>query len=210
MNAEESRGENPRTTRVRQIILDAALDLLVQNGAGDVTVSRIAQETGVARTTIYRHWPDQSHLVIDTIDSLVAPHTPTTISHDLEADLITALSNLRARMTRRPFREFFAALLDHANQDQTFVAAQRRFVNGVLQPLHDILTAAIGRQELSTDVDISEACAVLAGPLFHKHVMVRSTISDDLIETTVRQFLDSKHVAQSLSDLDDTERAQTP
>ena len=189
VNPQAQQGENPRTTRVRQVILDAAADLLVEHGAGEVTASRIAQETGVARTTIYRHWPDHSHLLLDTIDSLVAPHSPTRVTDDLEADLIMALSNLRTRMTRHPFRQIFAALLDHANQDRTFLAAQQRFVNGVLQPISDILTAARNREALPSSVDLHQAHAVLAGPLFHQHVMLRESIDDRLITNTVHQFL---------------------
>ncbi len=181
--------ENPRTARVRHIILDAAADLLVEYGAGQVTATRIAQETGVARTTIYRHWPDQANLLLDTIDSLVAPHSPTTLTNDLATDLTIALSNLRARMTRRPFRQVFSALLAHANQDQSFVAAQQRFVNGVLQPVSDALIAAVDREDLPSSVDITEACAVLAGPLFQQHVMLRASIDDQLITNTVQRFL---------------------
>ena len=189
VNPQAQQGENPRTTRVRQVILDAAANLLVEHGAGEVTASRIAQETGVARTTIYRHWPDHSHLLLDTIDSLVAPHSTTTFTDDLEADLVTSLSNLRARMTRHPFRQIFAALLGQANQDRSFVAAQQHFVNGVLQPINDILTAAVNREDLPSSVDISQACAALAGPLFHQHVMLRKSIDDRLITGTVHQFL---------------------
>lgn len=189
VKTQAQQSENPRTTRVRRVILDAAADLLIHRGAGDVTASRIAEETGVARTTIYRHWPDQSHLLLDAIDSVVAPHSPTTVTDDLAADLITALANLRARMTRHPFRQIFAALLGHANQDRSFVAAQQRFVNGVLQPINDILTAAVNREDLPSEVDIPQACAVLAGPLFHQHVMLRESIDDRLITCTVHQFL---------------------
>ena len=181
--------ENPRTQRVRQVILDAGADLLVEQGAGEVTATRIAQETGVARTTIYRHWPDQSDLLLDVIDSLIAPHSPSTFSGDLEADLTNALSDLRARMTRRPFRQVFAALLGHADQDPTFVAAQQRFVNGVLRPINDALTAAMTRRDLHSSVDIPNACAALAGPLFHQHVMLRTSIDDQLITDTVNRFL---------------------
>lgn len=183
--------ENPRTTRVRQVILDAANELLVQHGAGEVTASRIAQETGVARTTIYRHWPEQSRLLLDTIDAIVAPHAPTAVSDDLEADLIAALTNLRTRMTRHPFRQIFAALLDHANRDRAFIAAQRRFVDGVLQPITDVLTAALDRGDLPPSVDIDQSCATLAGPLFHRHVMLRAGIDDRLISDTVHQFLNA-------------------
>ena len=189
MSARAQQRENPRTARVRQVILDAGARLLVENGAGEVTATRIAQETGVARTTIYRHWADQSDLLLDTIDSLVAPHSPTTFTDDLEDDLTAALSNLRARMTKRPFRQVFAALLGHANQDQSFVAAQQRFVNGVLQPINDALTAAVTRGDLPSSVDLPEACAALAGPLFHQHVMVHASIDDQVITNTVRRFL---------------------
>ena len=189
VNPKTQQRENPRSTRVRQVILDAAVNLLVERGAGEVTASRVSQETGVARTTIYRHWPDQSSLLLDTVDTVVLPHAPTTITDDLEADLIMALTNLRARMTKRPFRQLFAALLTYANQDQTFAAAQQRFVNGVLQQIHDILTAAVIRNELSSSVDVDEACATLAGPLFHQHVMLRERITDDLITSTVKRFL---------------------
>lgn len=188
-NPKTRHGENPRTTRVRQVILDAAVDLLIERGASEVTASRVAQDTGVARTTIYRYWPDQSSLLLDAVDTLVSPHTPTTITDDLEADLIRALANLRARMVRRAFRQVFAALLAYANQDQTFAIAQQRFVKGVLQQTHDILSAAMSRNELPSSLDLDEACATLAGPLFHQHVMLREAISDDLISSTVDRFL---------------------
>ncbi|MGH1493053.1 MAG: TetR/AcrR family transcriptional regulator [Acidimicrobiales bacterium] len=176
---------------MRQVVLDAAVELLIEHGAGEVTASRVGKETGVARTTIYRHWPDQPSLLLDAVGTLVAPHAPTTITDDLEADLIMVLSNLRTRMVKRAFRQVFAALLGYANQDRTFVAAQQRFANGVLQQIHDVLTAAVDRNELPPTLAVDEACAALAGPLFHQHIMLRARISDDLITSTVRRFLNS-------------------
>lgn len=186
---DEQRDENPRTTRARQVILDAAAVLLVEHGAADVTAHRISQETGVARTTIYRHWPDQADLLLDTIDTMVAPHWTTTITDDLEADLVTALSNLRARVTQHPFLQIFAALLSHADLNESFVVAQQRFVNGVLRPINDIVTAAVDREDLPPSTDLSQSVAALAGPLLHQHVMLRAHIDDQLITNTVHQFL---------------------
>jgi len=183
------RGKNPRTARVCEIILDAAAELLVREGASAVTAMRIAEETGVARTTIYRHFSNPSGLLLDAIDRVVTPHAPTKITDNLEEDLITALSNLRMRMTKKPFRLVFTALLDHANRDGGLVAAQRRFVNGVLQPIQDILAAAIDRGDLPSTVHVETASAQLAGPLFLQHVMLRTIISEPLISETVSQFL---------------------
>ncbi len=180
---------NPRTTRVRQIIFDAAMELLIKDGAGAVTAVRIAEATGVARTTIYRYWATPAALLIQAIDSVVSPHVPTSISDSVEQDLVLALSNLHKRMARKQFRAIFATLLDHANRDAKAVAAQRRFVNGVLEPIHDILSAAKERGDLPSGLDIESASALLAGPLFHRHVMLRASISNQLIAQTIDQFL---------------------
>lgn len=182
-------GENPRTRRIRDIVLPAVIDLLLAEGAGAVTTLRVSQHAGVARSTIYQHWPDQHTLLLDAIDRIMTPHAPTTITNNLQDDLTTSLTSLRRRVTRQPFRAIFSTLLDHANHDRAFVSAQRRFVGGVLQPIRDILTAATQRGDLPSTVDIDEAIAQLAGPIFAQHIMLRTTISDELITDTTRHFL---------------------
>ena len=182
-------GKNPRTTRIRDIVLQAVIELLVAEGAGAVTALRVSEHAGVARSTIYQHWPDQSNLLLDAIDRIMIPDVPTSITNNLEEDLTTALANLRRRMTKQPFRALFATLLDHANRDKAFVAPQRRFVNGVLQPIREILTAATQRGDLPSVDDVDETAAQLAGPLFTQHIMLRTTISDQLIANTTEHFL---------------------
>ena len=189
MSATRRQGENARTTRVREVIVDTAAGLLVREGAGAVTAVRIAEDTGVARTTIYRHWPDPTTLLLDAIDRVVKPHIPTQITDNLEADLMAALTNLRMRMRKKPFRFVFSALLDNANRDRNLVAAKRRFVNGVLQPIQDVITAALQRGDLPSTVQVETASAQLAGPLFLQHVMLRSTISEEFLGETIAQFL---------------------
>jgi len=181
--------ENPRTTRIRDIVLPSVIELLLAEGAGAVTALRVSERAGVARSTIYQHWPAQDTLLLDAIDRIMIPHVATSITDNLEDDLTTALTNLRKRITKRPFRALFATLLDHANRDRAFVAAQHRFVKGVLQPIHDILTAARQRGDLPLTVDVDEAAAQLAGPVLTQHIMLRTTISDDLITNTTRHFV---------------------
>ena len=181
--------ENPRTTRVRKIILDAAIELLIKEGHRAVTPHRVSKATGVARTTIYRHWPDPVSLLLDAIDSVLAPDHPLSTVGELRIDLTTALESLRRRLDKRPFRTMFAALLDHATRSPKLVPAQRRFVSGVMAPLRNIIKAAIddGRLEQSLKPDV--AVAQLVGPIFHNHVMMHVRISDDLIASTVDAFV---------------------
>ena len=104
--------ENPRTTRVRKIVLDAATDLLIDQGHHAVTPQRVSTVTGVARSTIYRLWPDPVSLLLDAIDRVLAPdHAAPTVG-DLGRRSRHRARTLAVRLNRRPFRAIFVALLD--------------------------------------------------------------------------------------------------
>jgi len=189
MNSSSNTRENPRTTRVRQVVLDAAITLLLDGGAAAVTATRIAGDTGVARTTIYRHWPDQASLLLATIEALVAPgHAPAN-SGNVEADLMTELSKLRTRLVTRQVRPVFAALIDYATRNSGFVAAQHRFIEGIIRPTIDVVEEAQQRGQLSSRLDCSLAGTSLAGPLVFQFLVMGKEIDDDLIEETVSQFI---------------------
>lgn len=187
--ARRKTSENPRTTRVRKIVIDAATSLFVEEGHRAVTPQRVSQVTGVARSTIYRHWPDRETLLRDTIDVIVLPHATLEVTGELGIDLEAALGALRRRLDRRPVRSVFSALLEHADRSRTVVQAQRRFVAGVLAPLREIVDGAVERGELHLSVSADEAAAQLAGPLLQQHIMLRARITDALIAATVRGFL---------------------
>lgn len=197
MNSSSTTRENPRTIRVRQTVLDAAIALLLDGGAAAVTATRVADETGVARTTIYRHWPDQANLLRATIEALVAPgHAPANTG-DVEADLMTELTKLRTRLVTRKVRPVFAALIDYATRDESFLPAQHRFVEGIIRPTRNVVEEAQQRGELPSSLDCSVAVISLAGPLVYQFLVMGKDIEDDLIEGTVAQFIAMHRVRPS-------------
>lgn len=192
---EQQTRENPRTARVRQVILDAAVELLVERGAHEVTANRIAEETGVARTTIYRQWPDQASLLLATIDTVTAPSFGSSATGDVTVDLRQSLSNLRRRLKVRPIRPIFAALVALASRDDNMIEAQQRFVAGLVRPTSDVLEAACERGALPADLNCPAATVSLTGPLLHQSLIMCQPIDDDLIDLVMAQF--NSHVAVS-------------
>lgn len=186
--------ENPRSTRVRKIVLKSAAELLIEEGHQAVTPHQVSKATGIARSTIYRHWPDPVSLLLDAIDQVVTPDHAVSTVGDVRVDLITALESMRRRLNNRPFRRVFAALLDHATRSPKLVPAQRRFVSGVTAPLRSIIAEAIGDGRLEQSLVPDEAVAQLVGPILHQHVMLQTRISDDLIGRTVDGFVRQNQV----------------
>lgn len=191
-------GENPRTRRMRDAVLNAVAELITSEGAGSVTALRVSQRAGVARSTIYDHWPTPEALVLDAIDMVIAPKAPVTTTKDLEADLLNALLSLRDRLENRPFRIWFATLLDHGNRDSAFAEAQIRFVNGVLGPVSEIISAGQRSGQLADDIDPADTAMQLAAPILTHHVMLRSAASEEQITETISEFLNSHRVNTSV------------
>lgn len=193
MESAKDKTENPRTSRVRRVVLDAAVELLLHEGATCVTAARISEETGVARTTIYRQWPDHASLVLATIEALVTPGRPQSPgTGDLATDLTSSLTNLRLRLVKRSVLPVFAALLEWSSRDDAFVEAQQKFVHALLRPTIGVLEEAQESGVLSKDLDCVTAAGTLASPLLFRHLIAREVIDDQLIEFTVSQFMGSQ------------------
>ena len=64
------RREDPRIQQTRQLVLGATLALMAEHGSGAITVERIAERSGVARSTIYRRWPDLPRLYFEAFRQL--------------------------------------------------------------------------------------------------------------------------------------------
>ncbi|MCW4354702.1 TetR/AcrR family transcriptional regulator [Hoyosella sp. YIM 151337] len=65
-----------RPTGTDAKIAAAALNLLREAGPGAVTIERVTQKSGVAKTTIYRRYRDRSELLRDALTSLTAEGPP--------------------------------------------------------------------------------------------------------------------------------------
>src|SRR5260221_2783180 len=63
----------PRDQHADAKILKAAMCLLEQHGFRAVTLEGIAEEAGVARTTVYRRWPNKAAVVMDAFLTHVPP-----------------------------------------------------------------------------------------------------------------------------------------
>lgn len=48
-------------------IIEAALNLIARDGLGTVTMMKIAETAGVARQTLYNHYPDVDSIVVEAI-----------------------------------------------------------------------------------------------------------------------------------------------
>lgn len=188
---QEAAPENPRTRRVRELMLATATDILLSSGPQHVTAARVAEQADVARTTVYRQWPDQRSLLLATVEARSNPIMASSPDGPVETDVRTACDQLRKRLEKRQVRAVFGALAGQAAQDNTFRDAQRLFVQQLSSPMKKALDAAVDRGELDESTDTTLEATMLAGPLLHVHLALHDKITDDLINEVVERWLRS-------------------
>lgn len=174
---------DPRMIRSRKAILSAARTLLLREGPGALSHQRVAQQAGVGRATVYRHWPRLDLLVVDAMAGVDPPffREPTLpVRPWLRGQLRSYADEL---VLPQVAGVAVRLLLNVAGEPHR--AVQNVMVVTVTTRLETALGMAVSAGELDMRLDVHDAFALLVGPLLHRVVVQGGPVHDVLIERAV-------------------------
>jgi AcrR family transcriptional regulator len=189
--AEPPRRGRPRSEKARTATLEAAAELLLEQGLGEVSMDAVAARAGVSKATIYRWWPTKETLALDAIYhewEAVRPQSRRTDS--LRGDLLSLLRPWVRLISQRPYGRVIAALLTKAQTDPAFAEEYRaHFLEPRRNHAGAILLRAIERGEIAADSQIDVALDLLYGPFYHRLLQGTGPLDDrftrNVVETLV-------------------------
>jgi AcrR family transcriptional regulator len=165
----------PRSAEAHRAILDAAIDLFVEQGFEAMSMEGIADRAGVGKTTIYRRWQSKEDLVVDAIDELIMDVEPPDTG-SLRRDLVELLTQLQVVLTSSRAGEVFPRMIPHVAGGTPL---GRVYLQRVIEPrfvmLRSTLRHAVGRGELRAGVDPELLRGLLVGPLLMWKLIGRLT-----------------------------------
>ncbi len=185
--------EDPRLAQTRELVLDAAVKLLIAEGISSVTAGKVHKTTGVSRTTIYRHWPTRTDLLLATVDRITVSSHPIDATDDFESDVHYLLTKLTERMEKRPVREFVSAAFAMAVDNHDHAPVVRRFFDGMLSPIHQRISVEGERLDIDAD-EIDMLHDRIVSPFVFRYVLMFDSIKDEQVDrvlTELVQFFDS-------------------
>lgn len=159
----------PRSEAARRAILDAARELLTEEGFTRLRLEHVAARAGVGKATIYRRWSSKEALTLDLLLELAAPHLEIADVGDTRAELRAAVRNPVEAITRSPFGPVIRAMLSQiagnpviGDPFRASVIATRR------EEVARVIDRGIARGDLRDDVDPSIATELLVGPVYFR------------------------------------------
>ncbi len=153
-----------RQTKTRERALAAATRILRRDGYSQLTMERVAAESGVAKTTLYRRWPTRAALCMDLYLDLAGRELEIPDTGEIAADLRQIVGAVVHLQTRTVAGSVFLGLIAEAQiNPETRQAWVAEFAERRREVTRAVLKRAIARREIRPDTDIDLFIDALGG-----------------------------------------------
>lgn len=178
--------EDPRVTRSRSAILEAVLAELAERGHGGFTIDGVAARSGVARSTVYRLWPDRPTLIADAVVTLNRQPGPEAgTSRD---DIVALMHHLDRAMNDSPLARCLPALIDAAARDEALRELHHADNARRRHRLVDAIRVAVDADEIgATDPEL--AATALAGAVLYRRLLTSTRLTSAELHRLVEVVL---------------------
>lgn len=188
----------PRSEAANQAALAATVDILLADGVEGVTFEEVASRTGVARSTLYRHFGSKEELVARAAHGCVY-EVVTPDSGNLETDLRMLFDSFRVAEEEKRLPSLLPLLLDEAARSPEIAELVHRMAEERRRPIRTILRLAQARGEIAPDLDLDAVLAFLVGPFTYRRMIERTEVTPEFRDTILELCLRALGVHETLS-----------
>jgi len=172
---------DPRVARTRAAVLGAAIDLLAERGYSGFSVEGVVERSGIAKTTLYRHWPTRDDLLAAAIARLdgaglhgagLDGAEPLPDTGSVRQDLLD-LQARRVRAARTTqWERCMPALVEAAAHHPELAEVIARLTGQILAQIETLLARGVERGELRDGLDPQLAASALIGPIVFRRLLL--------------------------------------
>ena len=178
----------PRSEEARRAAIDATIELALANGIEAVTFEDVAAESGVAKTTLYRHFGSKQAMVVEAVRScFVEQATPDT--GDLAEDLHLIFERGKASDEERRVPDLIPALVDAGDRDPELRSLVEQLLEEKRRPIRTVLKLAQHRGEIDPAADLDLVMNLLIGPIIMRRVIDRVEVTPEFVHAVVDQVV---------------------
>jgi len=167
-----SRPPDPRLDATQTQALESALMLLQVKGVLAVTHSAINRETGISRSTLYRHWPMLEDLRNAAFArAATGPDSVPKTNGPLKTDLIWIIGRLMTALNDTPWGKIAPQVIAMAVTEEQTRGLMNKWIKDRSGDVKAVFDAAKARGELKEGAPVQQLVEMaIAIPYFRKLV----------------------------------------
>lgn len=157
-----------RTAAVRNAVLRATADLLIEAGLDGLELTTVAERAGVGKSTLYRRWGTVPALVADLLVDMADQSLPRADTGSLRGDLWANAKLVRRTLNDPRQGNLFKAVIAAATCDQRTAAALQVFYERRIAEWAGCVTDAVERGEAPVGTDAAAVIRQVSAPLYYQ------------------------------------------
>jgi AcrR family transcriptional regulator len=174
-------------------VLAQTYELLSAGGIAGVSIDEVSRRSGVAKTTIYRHWPSRAALLVEACSTVgSAPPVPDTGGFDGDLTALTLAMAEQLRTAR--WASVLPSIVDAAERELELAELHADLHARLMAPFATVTERAKARGELAPDCQPADVVAAVAGPLFYRRWFSREPLDAAFVERVLHDLLDRVRV----------------
>lgn len=177
-----------RVVQTKTKVLEATLYLMCRDGLANISVEAISKESGVAKTTIYRHWDSLDDIVLDLLDELVFKREKKN-SGRLKEDLISDILGTLKCFKNEKWAKCIPDVIEKARIDVDFKRKKEQIMVNQNSFIKQSVEWAKVRGEIDSGVDSEMIVDRLMGPVVMNFMVKNKVVSQTYVETLVEDTL---------------------
>ena len=178
-----------RVERTHAAVMNAAIELLLEGGPDALTIDGVVARSGVAKSTVYRHWTTRDDLVADVFAQLAPNLEPPDPSLDFDTALREFVGRLATIMSDERWRRILPALMLLKMHDRHIAAVEQRISAEQENVCGAILQRGKAEGRLDPALDPETLMALLTGPVFLAGLTSTTPLDQRFVDTVVDHFL---------------------
>ena len=180
--------EDERVRRSKKAVLTATFQLLSETGLSGVTIDAVSRRSRVAKTTIYRHWPSRTALVLDACSKL-KPKSEAPDTGSLKDDVTVLAINLASGLRSARWATVLPSIIDAAERDPELANLHSRMHAEMTTAFRAVVERAQQRGDLSRGRRLTEVAAMILGPLFYRRWFSREPLDEGFVKRVVESAI---------------------
>ncbi|WKG02146.1 TetR/AcrR family transcriptional regulator [Mycolicibacterium sp. HK-90] len=157
-----------RTAAVRDAVLRATEDLLIESGLEGLELTAVAERAGVGKSTVYRRWGSVPALVADLLGDMAERSLPRADTGSLRGDLRANATLVRRTLNDPRQGRLFKAVIAAATCNDHTANALQVFYDRRIAEWAGCVVDAEARGEVPSGADAAAVIRQVSAPLYYQ------------------------------------------
>ncbi|MDY0994056.1 TetR/AcrR family transcriptional regulator [Pantoea agglomerans] len=179
-----------RSAKVREAVLDAARQILMEKGVNALTHRNVALIAGVNPSTVYRRWPDRGKLVACVFRSAAENMVTIPDSGSLQLDLYEFLKEITIMLSSSQGRKLILGTISAISSgDDTVESAIRDVWEQRFQQAEIMFERAVVRGEADYKGQRRAVLEMLIAPVWFRILITHEPVDNEYLTININRTL---------------------